>query len=198
MESKPYYFLHTLIGSHDKSFYRQMSARPNRPEHYKIFSFLNATPETPDGISYSMGLDLREVMCTVSKRVPAVSYHNNYGLILDGIVKKCFDNDSGCAVQEDGTYNNFCFDFTNKSTPDALVGEWYDNWLARDRPIWNEVVLAKGSRVIGAFHDPNRPPRFPDIRDESGLAYGEKYDKFIDKVRRCGLALIEFESRFGD
>lgn len=194
---RPYYFLHTFVGNQSMKHNEimQKSGRTDWARMNKIDAFLYA-PETPGGIEYALGLDLREVFCTVSKKSPAVTYHGNFGLVLDGAVKACFDNDSGRVLQDDGTYNDFVFSFTNRSTPEDLMGKWYDEYTKRGTFAWNEAILEKGSSVIGAFLDSSGPPEFPEMMSEVNDAYtrGELYENFVSKIRRCGLAILEIES----
>jgi hypothetical protein len=199
LSDQPYYFLHTLVGARSRELGRMMisAGRSEQPLHHKVDLFLNASPETPEGVNLALGLDLREVMCTVSKRSPAVHYHDNYGLVMEGNVKACFDNDSGCDLQEDGTYSAPFFDFANSSSPEALMGDWYDEYEARKGSItWNEVILEKGSRVAGVFFDSDKPPLFPDYPKVTGRTEGEEYDLFLEKARRCGLAVLHIQAKF--
>lgn len=199
LEQKPYYFLHTFVGSHSRTFGSlMMDAGRGWAAHYKIDTFLDTKEETADGLHHALGLDLREVMCTVSKPAPelAVTYHDNYGLVLEGAVKACFDNDSGCALQANGTYNDFVFRFTNPSTPQDLMEKWYDGFTAETNFTWNEVVLHKGARVAGFFYDPNKPPSFPDPPNVTGRKRGEDYEQILQKAQRCGLAALHINAKF--
>lgn len=198
LKSRPYYFLHTLIGTHSREFGRIMLAagRSDFPELYKIESFLNSEDDTPQGVADYMGLDLREIMCTVSRPSPSVNYHRRYGLVLDGNVRVCYDNDSGAGLQEDGTYNDHMFEFTSETTPDELMGEWYDEYKKAVKFTWNEVVLEKGAEVIGVFYDPKKTLRFPESRTESRRTQQEEFELFLDKAERCGLPVLHIDAKF--
>jgi hypothetical protein len=170
-----YYFLRTLVG------------------YGKMEMFLRAEPDTPEGITEALQLDSREVMCTVSAPAPAVTYHSPFGLIFEGEVRACFDNDTGAVLQSDGTYNDHVFELTNPSTPEELMGDWYKNFIRRsDFFHWNEVILAKGSRVVGAFHDP-RIERM-DAHISACANPMEEYRRFMEKVQNCGLGLLDIIS----
>ncbi len=192
---QPYYFLHTLVGNSGRAFGPLMT-RHNRawPPLRKMETFLGADPESAEGASLALGLDLREVMCTVSRKSPAVTYHSPFGLVLEGSVKACFDNDTGKVLTEDGTYNDATFDFTHESTPDQLMGEWYEKFTHASRFTWNEVILEKNSKIIGAFHDPRIESMRVLISDcrEPKL----EYSRFMEKVQKCGLALLEITDKF--
>ncbi|MFQ5621547.1 MAG: hypothetical protein ACE5FT_06930, partial [Candidatus Nanoarchaeia archaeon] len=93
-------------------------------------------------------------MCCVSKRDPAVVYHNAFGLILEGEPVVCFDNDSNLRLNEDGTYDRVPnTNFTNISSIEELMGPWYEKFIEGRCFKWNEVVLAKWARIRGAFCD---------------------------------------------
>ncbi len=196
LANKPYYLLHTLVG------YRGDALGPifydhNRewPPLRKMDVFLEAEPETPEGVTEAFGLDIREVMCTVSRRRPAVTYHSPYGLVLEGEVKACFDNDTGKSLQEDGTYSDNAFDFTHESTPEQLMGKWYKGFTRSSHFTWNEAILAKGSKVAGAFHDPRAKTMGLSVSD---CRYPKvEYGQFLDKVQRCGLELLEITAKHG-
>ncbi|MDB5175871.1 MAG: hypothetical protein JWM81_729 [Candidatus Saccharibacteria bacterium] len=202
---RPYYLLHTLVGDIDPAMQKLCFtpegewAAPFSDQHpvprRKIDLFLEAVPENPQGVTESMLLSRREVMTTVSKTNPAVTYHRPYGLILDGEIKECFDNDSGKVLQSDGTYNSHVFDFTNPIEPDGLLGPWYDEYTSARSLLWNEAVLKKGSKVIGAFRDPRL-----DTTHQAITGRGEspsEYDLFMDKVQKCGLGVLDITARFG-
>ncbi len=189
---KPYYYLHTMVDTNAAVFSSIMGQHGReRPPIKKLDVFLSASDETPDGVSRAMGFDVREVLCTISKSNPAVTYHKPYGLVLDGVMKSCFDGDTGKVLKSDGEYDDHLFDFTNETTADHILGEWYDDYELKNRFTWNEALLAKGARVVGAFHD----PRIETMRQIGGTK--EEYRQFIDKVGRCGLDLFQVTTKFG-
>src|SRR5437763_1587257 len=124
LSERPYYLFHTLFGKHDRTHHRVLSLHGrNCDEIFKIDSFLNA-PNPPEVIAFSLGLNIREVICTISQLSPAVTYHRPYGLILHGEIRVSYDNDSGLLLQENGEYKGEPFSFVNETTPDELLGKW--------------------------------------------------------------------------
>lgn len=194
---QPHYFLHTLVGATDNYFGERMSANgrewPLSP--YKIDVVLDAQPESAEGITHALGLDIRQVMATVSKVSPATTYHNSYGLVLEGEAVGFYDNDSGKGLRLDGTYSDSLIGFTKPTTLDELTTEWYDKFVPSRQFTWNEVILAKGARVIGAFYDPrHNPGKLPTA---NGRPEAEEYEMFLDKIKRCSLKILEIEAKFG-
>lgn len=58
----------------------------------------------------------------------------------------------------------------------------------------DEVILKKGSKIIGAFHDPNMRKNFIG---SGSITYREKeYSMFLEKIKKLGLDLIEINARF--
>ncbi|HSH55820.1 MAG TPA: hypothetical protein VK983_03270 [Candidatus Limnocylindrales bacterium] len=205
LPERPYYLLHTLVGATDPGLDALIvTSAENRMPPYseerpvpwsKIDMLLEAVPESPEGVTESLLLSRREVMATVSKPDPAVVYHHPYGLVLDGKIKECFDNDTGKVLQADGTYNSHVFDFTHPTTPDELLGDWYEDFTNAGSLTWNEAILSRGSEVIGAFRDPRLDTTHRAITDRGETP--SEYDLFIDKVRRCGLEVLDITAKFG-
>ncbi len=193
-QQESHYFFRTLIGTNPEVFYDIMKrSGRGRIGPWQIENFLDA-PDSLEGINLALGLDLREVMCTVSKRSPAVTYHRPFGLILEGNIKSFYDNDSGKRLLENGMYNNFIFDFTREVGLNYLLTQWYLTFENAQRFIWNEGILEKGSRVIGAFFDPNIDQKKMDYRYSP---YAEpEFDSFIKKAKSSGLELLEISAKF--
>lgn len=187
------HLFYTLFGPHAYAFPKIMRKAGRDPDFWKIDSFLSA-PDSGEGINRNLGLDLREIICTVSKTSPAVTYHRSFGLVIEGEVKAYFDNDTGKVLQEDGRYNDYLFEFTHQTTRQFLLGPWYEQFTGGNYFIWNEAILDKGSRVIGAFYDPQIDR---DLMKFDYSHYQEReFDLFFDKAQKIGLPLIPISAKF--
>ena len=73
--------------------------------------------------------------------------------------------------------------------------KWYYKFSKSSKFIWNEVVLRKGSKVVGAFHDPSFDPE--SLRYAEDCTFKEQeYLRFLEKVKQLGLDLFEVNARF--
>jgi len=87
-----------------------------------------------------MGLDIREVMCCVSKINPAVTYHNPFGLILTGKIKCVFDGDSGLIMNADGTYTlKNHYKSANKTNIKRIMNWGYKNFENSKKFDWMKL-----------------------------------------------------------
>ena len=181
---------HSFVGTYPDEFLRFMSHEHARDPDFEKFMTFYCGGNSVGELEKSLGLDVREVMCCASKTNPAVTYHRPYGLILSGEVKVMFDNDSGIIMLPDGTYpSESYYDFTNEVDLQTLMTTWYDRFQKSSNFIWNEVILRKNSKVIGAFHDPSFNP------DSLKGAYqctfkDQEYSRFLEKVDHLGLDLL--------
>ncbi|MBI2124253.1 hypothetical protein HYT92_00520 [Candidatus Pacearchaeota archaeon] len=190
------YLFHSFVGDYPVEFMRLVRHKLNRNiDSEKFMTFYNGGNSVGE-LEKSLGLDVREVMCCASKISPAVIYHRPYGLILSGEVKVMFDNDSGVVMLPDGTYDSEPhFDFTHKADLQTLMTKWYDEFKKSPVFTWNEVILKRNSKIIGAFHDPSFNP------ESLMFAYlctfkEQEYAKFLEKVKKLGLGLLEINAKF--
>lgn len=186
--------LYTLYGWNAEAFPKIMRrAGRDFGGAWKINTFLRA-PESPEGIEQALGLDLREVFCTVSRFDPAVTYHRPYGLVLTGQVRGYYDDDTGKVLQEDGEYSGGKYDFASEITKDELMNGWYEKFQRTERFIWNEAILAKGARVIAAFYDPKADATLESY-DYSPFGCRER-ELFLEKAKKSGLSLVQIAAKF--
>lgn len=168
-------------------------SRPRKFWLNKIDLFFHAE-DSSEGIAKALGLDLREVMTTVTRTDPAFTYHSSFGLVLDGEIKACFDYDTGKLLLENGEYNDHLFSFTHQTTPEELAGRWYEERKTWEAFTWNEAILAKGSRVTGAFYDPRcSTDSISPLMSENKII---EFKKFLDKVNRAKLPLLEIRAKY--
>ena len=72
---------------------------------------------------------------------------------------------------------------------------FYKRFEKSQTRIWNEAVLKKGSKIIGAFHDPSFDPEH--MRFMGDCTYKNKeYGKFLEKVKQLDLPLMEVNAKF--
>ncbi|MBT3397733.1 hypothetical protein HOA55_02895 [archaeon] len=185
------HLFHSLMGNHPNEFSRLMRQKHGRdPDSEKFINFYRSGNSVEE-LEESLGLDVREIMCCISKTDPAVFYHRPYGLILSGEVKVMFDNDSGLSMMPDGTYpHESKYDFVRESDLQTLMTSWYSKFPESGQFIWNEAVLGKNSKIVGAFHDPSFDPNSMRCAGSCTLKEQE-YPKFLEKVKRVGLRLRE-------
>lgn len=193
---KDYYFFHSFVENQADVFRRLMYNAGRDPDGEKFYNFYHSGDSVQE-VEKSLGLDIREIMCCVSKVDPAVVYHRPFGLILSGKPKVFFDNDSGNVMLPDGTYNSkpYYSSTTKQVSLDTLLTSWYDTFSKRNgRSRWNEAILNKGSKIIGAFHDPNYD--FEMMSFAYGSTFQEKeYCKFLEKIDQLCLNLIEINAK---
>ncbi len=190
---KDCHLLHSFIGYYTDEFFRVMGERD--PDHEKFMTFYHSEDDVSE-LEKRLGLDVREIICCVSKPDPAVVYHRPYGLILSGKIKAMFDNDSATSMLPDGTYNGLRpADFTNETDLQTLMTTWYDKFEEARAFTWNEAILRKGSKIVGAFHDPAFDPG--RMQFAGMCTYKEQeYLKFLEKIDRLGLNLLEINAKF--
>ncbi len=190
------HLLHSFVGAYPDNFMNLMRRIHGRnPDIEKFMTFYRAGNSVGD-LERSLGLDVREVMCCVSKIDPAVAYHRPYGLILSGEVKMMFDNDSGIMMLPDGTYPcESGHDFAHEADLQTLMTTWYDGFSKSPYFIWNEVILKRNSKIVGAFHDSSFDPE--SLRYAGDCAFKEQeYPRFLDKVKQLQLSLLDVSARF--
>jgi len=189
------HLFHSFIGDYQPDLIRLlMNEHGRNPNYEKFLTFYNGGNSVEE-LEKSLGLDVREIMCCASKTEPAVFYHRPYGLILSGEAKVMFDNDSGLMMLPDGTYpTEPFFDFTHKVDLQTLMTTWYDQFLESPGLAWNEVVLKKGSKIVGAFYDPSFDPSWMACAGYCTFKEQE-YSKFLEKVKNLGLDLLEIKSK---
>ena len=190
------HLFHSFVGNYPDEFIKLMRGKHARdPDSEKFMTFYMGGNSVGE-LEKSLGLDVREVMCCASKTNPAVTYHRPYGLILSGEVKVMFDNDSGIIMLPDGTYpSESYYDFAHEVDLQTLMTTWYDLFLKSPIFSWNEVILRKNSKVVGAFHDTSFNP------DSLKGAYqctfeSQEYSKFLEKINHLGLDLLEINAKF--
>jgi hypothetical protein len=91
----------------------------------------------------------------------------------------------------DGSYpHESRYDFVNETDLQTLMTSWYAQFPESKQFIWNEVILGKNSKIIGAFHDPSFDPK--SMRFAGNCTFKEKeYPRFLEKVNQLGLDLLE-------
>lgn len=190
------HLLHSFVGTHPEEFLQLMRREHGRDPDFEKFMTFYRSGNSVGELEKSLGLDVREVMCCASKTNPAVTYHRPYGLILFGDVKVMFDNDSGIIMLPDGTYpSEPHYDFAHEVDLQTLMNKWYDHFSESSNFIWNEVILRRGSKVIGAFHDTSFDPE--SLRSAGDCTFKEQeYAKFLEKVKRLGLDLLQVNAKF--
>lgn len=190
------YLFHSFVGTYPDEFLKLMGYEHGRDLDFEKFMTFYMGGNSVGELEKNLGLDVREVMCCASKTNPAVAYHRPYGLILSGEVKVMFDNDSGIIMLPDGTYpSEPSYDDAHEVDLQTLMTTWYDGFSKSSNFIWNEVILRKNSKVVGAFHDPSFNP------DSLENAYqctfrNQEYAKFLEKVNHLGLDLLEINAKF--
>jgi hypothetical protein len=190
------HLLHSFVGTYPDEFLNLMRGEHGRDPDFEKFMTFYTGGNSVGELEKNLGLDVREVMCCASKTDPAVTYHRPYGLILSGDVKVMFDNDSGIIMLPDGTYpSESHYDFSHEVNLDTLMTKWYDDFSKSSNFIWNEVVLRRGSKISGAYHDPSFDPE--SLKYAGDCTFKEQeYAKFLEKVEQLRLDLLEVNSKF--
>ncbi len=195
--SKNSFLFYTLLGSNSGSFSALMHA--NKREKFdmeKFFNFYHYGGNTISETESALGLDIREVMTCASKLSPAVTYHRNYGLILSGTVKAIFDGDTGLVMTGEGEYPlQQHYKTANQVDLQTLMTTWYAEFEKATNFIWNEVILEKGSKIVGAFHDLNKKPTSTFIGYHETYSQDKQYCLFMEKVSSLGLEIVEINSK---
>ncbi len=193
-QGKDYYLLYSLVGNYDKEFIDLMQ-KNNRHVDYEKFVNFYISGRNREKTEKGLGLDINEIMCCISKKDPAVIYHIPYGLILSGEIKTIFDNDSGLRRLENGTYpTEPYYNFTNKVSLENIMTTWYDHFEKSSTLNWNEAILKKGAKIIGAFHDPSFNSKI--LRNNKALFKDSEYQRFIEKIIELKLDLIEIKAKY--
>lgn len=193
-----FYFLHTLTGEYTSRHFDILMAHFGEWDkgwsHWKTENFIEG-PDTAEGMALHMGLAFREVMCTLSRVRNAVSYHLPYGLILEGEVARCFDDDSGLYLGADGVYEGDVLAATTEVSLANLAANYDKSFGSRvSKRKWNEVVLKKGAKIVGAFHDPGMSPLWH--KQSGDLAPEDEYRQVMKKCRALGLKVLEIEAKW--
>ena len=175
-------------------FRKLMFAQGRQPNAEKFLTFFNGKDSVGE-LEKSLGLDIREVMCCASKASPAVVYHRPYGLILEGETKVMFNDDSGVFMLPDGTYTQSPLGFTKEIDLQTLMTEWYNRFERSPNFVFNEAVLKKGAKIVGAFHDPSFDPE--SLMYVSQCSFGvQEPAAFLEKVERLSLDLVTIDAKF--
>ena len=190
------HLFHSFVGFYSDQFLKLMSHEHGRDSDFEKFMVFYMGGNSVGELEKSLDLDVIEVMCCASKIDPAAVYHRPYGLILSGEVKIMFDNDSGIIMSPDGTYpSESHYDFAHKVDLQTLMTEWYDRFSKSFNFIWNEVILRKNSKVVGAFHDPSFNPESLKYAGQCTFK-DQEYSKFLEKINQLGLDLLEINAKF--
>jgi hypothetical protein len=195
--SGEHYLLHSFIGAYPQTMIDLMRRNNRTIDHEKFISFY-AGGNTVEELEKNLGLDIREIMCCASKKDPAATYHRPYGLILSGTIRTVFDNDSGTIIMPDGTYNiDHHYKFAHETNINNILNDWYNKFSNPETKhfYWNEVILNKGSKIVGAFHDKSFDPT--QMKNAYQCTFKEKeYEKFLEKTSKLQLKLIEINAKY--
>ena len=187
-DGRPLYLLHTLLKSFPPELTRYLTGLGHVIIPRKTDNVLRGGDSIAD-IEVALALAHREIICTLS-RAPddAIYYHAEYGLVLDGEVRTCYDNDSGWTYADNGRYERPPLrPYANEITLEALADN-YDKLHPHGATNWNEVILHPGARVVGAFVDRgDYAYMLPDMK--------EALDLFLEKCEAVGLPILEVRSR---
>lgn len=188
------HLFHSLNGYYPNTFMKLMREQGRDPDPEKFITFYMGGNSIAE-LEKNMGLDIREIICCASKIKPAVTFHRPYGLILSGDIKAMFDNDSGIIMSPNGTYLlEDHYNFAHKTDLQTLMTEWYDKFSQSSTFMFNEVILKKGSKIVGAFHDSSINPE----KRYTGYSTFEKqeYSLFLEKIDKLGLELVQINAKF--
>jgi len=182
------FLFHTLLGNFPRHLISYLRRLGINTEYKKLDNFLYGAGDIAS-VENRLGLAHREIMCTLSTKETAVYYHAPFGLIIDGEVRICYDNDSGLQYNEHGEYTGAPFHFTHETGIQAIADN-YDKIHPVNVFKWTEVILRPGARIIGAFIDKERALLCSQEEEEN-------VKRFLDRSNHLNLPLLEVQRRTG-